>query len=97
MENRLKGSPELVNVPSHLQSLTTSIASLGSGLEDMKTTTAHLQETQEAIKQIIQTLNKNVTGINVSRLSCYRDELYHVRSKMNETVGFIQLIAKISE
>uniref|UniRef100_A0A0A9X5D6 EF-hand domain-containing protein KIAA0494 n=1 Tax=Lygus hesperus TaxID=30085 RepID=A0A0A9X5D6_LYGHE len=66
VENRLKGSPELVNVPSHLQSLTTSIASLGSGLEDMKTTTGNLHEAQEAIQKVIDKLNNNITGINVS-------------------------------
>ncbi|KAF6216292.1 hypothetical protein GE061_000632 [Apolygus lucorum] len=66
VENRLKGSPELVNVPSHLQSLTTSIASLGSGLEDMKTTTGNLHEAQAALQKVIDNLNTNITGINVS-------------------------------
>lgn len=66
MEERLKATPELVNLPQDVQSLLTSVASFGSQIRDLNTTVTVLKNENSQLQEASKTLFENVTYIKVS-------------------------------
>ncbi|PNF42221.1 hypothetical protein B7P43_G06473 [Cryptotermes secundus] len=63
VEERLKATPELVNLPQDVQSLLTSVASFGSQIRDLNTTVTVLKNENSQLHEASKTLFDNVTYI----------------------------------
>jgi uncharacterized protein (DUF3084 family) len=65
VEERLKATPELVNLPQDVQSLLTSVASFGSQIRDLNTTVTVLKNEDSQLQEASKTLFENVTSLKV--------------------------------
>jgi uncharacterized protein (DUF3084 family) len=65
VEERLKATPELVNLPQDVQSLLTSVASFGSQIRDLNTTVTVLKNENSQLQEASKTLFENVTSLKV--------------------------------
>lgn len=66
VEERFKTSPELIKVPHDLETLTTSIATFGSQMQDLVATVGQLKEANTKLAETAKSLQSNVTSIQVS-------------------------------
>jgi uncharacterized protein (DUF3084 family) len=78
VEERLKATPELVNLPQDVQSLLTSVASFGSQIRDLNTTVTVLKSENSQLQEASKTLFANVTTLKVcTRITIYRNLRMH--------------------
>uniref|UniRef100_A0A1B6EET1 Uncharacterized protein n=1 Tax=Clastoptera arizonana TaxID=38151 RepID=A0A1B6EET1_9HEMI len=63
VEERFKTSPELINVPHDIQTLTTNVASFGSQMKDLASTVAQLKDANLHITEAAHVLNLNLTSL----------------------------------
>lgn len=61
VEQRLRSSPELVNVPKILE----DVASLGSKVNDYVTTTDQLKQTTQNLEKAQHIIESNITALKV--------------------------------
>ncbi|KAL1114852.1 hypothetical protein AAG570_007676 [Ranatra chinensis] len=69
VEDKLSSSPELVNVPHDMQALSASVASIGSQIQDLQTTSNRLKEEHNTLLETVKILQQNASTLNVS--SCF--------------------------
>lgn len=65
VEERFKTSPELINVPHDMQTLTSNVASFGSQMKDLVSTVAQLKDANTHLTETAHVLDLNITTLKV--------------------------------
>lgn len=72
MQEWFQAAPELANVPKDLNALSTSVATFGSQIRDLRATVNSLKETNMRVQDAQTIMQQNISSIKVKMTSYFR-------------------------
>lgn len=72
VEEWFKADPTLINVPTDLKALSSSVMSFGSQIEDLRATVKTLKESNARVQDVQTTMQQNITSIKVYKQTIHQ-------------------------